>query len=99
MPLSITYENCTADDLEHGDTDDRGFLYEHADVRTFFQVLGCVEVEHVERTYDGATLYCASFTPDYAADMQTSYVGHIRGTPSTVERVLRLLRAKRMIAE
>ena len=96
MPLSITYENWTADDLEHGDTDDRGFLYEHTDVRTFFQALG--HVEHVQRTYDGAMLYCTSFTPDYAADMETSYVGHIRATPSTVERILRLLRAKRMIS-
>lgn len=96
MPLSITYENWTADDLEHGDTDDRGYLYEDTDLWTFIQALG--RVEHVQRTYNGATLYCTSFTSDYAAGVETSYAGHIKGTPSTVERILRLLRAKHVMS-
>lgn len=96
MTLSITYENWTADDMEQGDTDDRGYLYEDTDLRTF--ILYLEHVEHVERTCNGATLYCSSFTPDYADAVQTSYTGHIKGTPATVERILRLLRAKHVMS-
>lgn len=96
MPLSITYENWTADDLEHGDTDDRGYLYEDTDLWTFVQALG--RVEDVERTFNGARLYCTSFVSDYAAGVLTQYTGHIKGTPSTVERILRVLRAKHVMS-
>lgn len=96
MPLSITYENWTHDDLDAGDTDDKGYLYDACDLWTFVRELGYVT--HVERTHNGATLYCEGFTSDYTRGVETVLAGHIKGTHATVERIVRVLRARRMVA-
>jgi len=92
MPLSITYENWTYEDLDAGDTDDKGYLYDACDLWTFISELGYVT--HVERAHNGATLYCESQITDYTRGVETVLAGHIKGTPATVERIVRLLRAR-----
>lgn len=96
MTLSITYENWTHEDLDAGDTDDRGFLREDCGLWEFVRDLHYIS--HVERTYDGATLYCEAFTSDYTRGVETILAGHIKATSASVERILRLLRARRVLA-
>lgn len=94
--VSKTFDLVTPESAEDGESAESGFVFEdyRMTMRETLRAIRDAGGGHLQRTYDGLTLYVYDAEVDYRTGDSTTYALHVVASPRNIARLARFVEVR-----